>query len=592
MKKHIISLVVSSILCTSVLNATSLKDAVEQTISSNPDVLSEKFNKDAYRKYVDEERSDYYPKIDFSGYFEDSTTRYDRDDRPTDPTKEDKDGWNAQLTIEQILYDGGLTPSQVQENIHLYNGNRYRSNRRVEEIIRGTVDSYMNLVEYQELLNLSENNLKLHDDYLIMAKDKESISGEILESYQVNAKKHYITDNLLEQKDQQNQAKNKYLKFTQTATDGNICRPVIDESLIPNKIEKMVEIATLKNTKVLEQIEKIKEQRENLQQAKSSYLPTLKLQWQGVWNDDLEEPENGRQDIQRTRLILDWNLFEGGRTYHTTQREKLFLQEQQKVLDNTIAEVEEEIKSKYDSYFIAKQRVVNMRKYIVDNRNIRDVYLKQLQDGTRTFIDILDAESELYRSEISALQLEMDMYGKYFDILQDIDMLTESILKSKDQACKVYIPKKYENPIKREKFKDNSELKDKDLLNELGMDADKTLDNEINKLLNSEPVKEEKIEKPIEKTLPDGEYTINLTTLSGKEYDIATFKEKYGLSSDKSLYTYNTDSGTNVIYGGYKTLEDANKAMEELTNKGIDLKIYVDFLKKHKELLEKFKNIN
>ncbi len=591
MKTYIISMVAATLL-TSSLCATSLKDVVEQTIDANPDILSEKFNKDAYKKYVDEEKGDYYPTINFSGFLEDSKTRYNRDNQIADPTTEDKDGWNASITVDQIIYDGGVTPSEVEEYKHIYYGNKYRSTQRVEEILRGAIDSYMDLVMYQELMNLSENNLKLHDDYLVIAREKESISGETLESYQVNSKKHYITDRYLEQKQSQDEALNQYMKYTQRQTDGNICRPKINESIIPNTLQKILEIADKKNFKILEQIEKIKEQRENLEQASANYLPTLRFQWQSTWDNDLEEAENGRQDISRARLILDWNIFEGGKTYHATQREKLFLQEQQKVLDNIVNEVEEEVTTAYNSYFITKQRVENLKKYVNDNKNIRDVYLKQLQDGTRTFIDILDAESELYRSEISTLEQEMDMYAKYFDLLEKTGMLSETILKSGDQVCKAYVSKEYINPMKKPKNQQDEQL-DEDLLNELGVETS-SLDAEINKLINTSAEtatdKKENNKKPI--TLPNGKYTINMATLDNKVEDIKSFKQKYNLLNNKSLYTYNMSLGTKVLYGSFDSLSEANQAITDLDNQGIDLKVYVDYMNKHKKLLEKYKNIN
>ena len=587
MNKYIMSIAVSSIL-TSALYATSIKDVVEQTIGANPDILSERFNKDAYKKYVDEEKGDYYPTIDFSGYLENSKTKYDLDD----DSKEDgtKNGWNNSLTIEQILYDGGRTPSEVEEYRHKYYGNNYRSTQRVEEIIRGAIDSYMDLLMYQELMNLSENNLKLHDDYLVMAKDKESISGEILESYQVNSKKHYITDRYLEQKQLENEALNTYMRYTQTPTDGRICRPEINEALVPDTLDKAIKVANLRNFDILEQIESVKEQRENIIQAKANYLPTLRFQWKSTWDNDLEYDENGRYDIHSARLLLDWNLFEGGKTFHATQREKLFLKEQQKVLDNVVNEVREEVSTAYSAYNISKQRLSNLRKYVVDNRNIRDVYLKQLQDGTRTFIDILDAESDLYNSQVDALNQEMDVYAKYFDLLQKMGILSESIIKSKDQECKLFVPKKYINPIKKQNTNmDENMPLDEDVLKELGIESN--LDMEINNIINKPH--EENVAKEVSKNiLPEGKYTINLATLDTKLEDINSFRIKYNLKDDKSLYSYNMGPNTRLLYGGYDNLEDAKKAILSLNAKGIKSNAYVDYLDKYREQAKENKIIN
>ncbi len=585
MKKIILSIATMTVLVSS-LNATSIRDVVVQTIDANPDILSEKFNREAFKKYVDQEKDDYLPTLDLEVYADKSKTQYDLDNAVR--ADGEKDGWNASLKFEQVLYDGGLTPSEVEEFEHKYYGNKYRSDAKVEDTIRKSIDSYLDLVKSQELLNLSQVNIDRHEDYLKTAQEKEAISGEILESYQVNSKKHFIIDRYLEQEDQQIAANNKYERYTQSEIEGNICRPIINEKFIPDTLEKTLELAMSKNYKILEQISKIKEQRENLVQANAANLPTLKFQWQGSWDDDLINPENGREDTQRLRLILNWNLFEGFKTKDAKQRETLFLQEQQKTLDAVTAEVIQDVTTSYNAYYKAKQRIENSKKFVKDNRNIKDVYVKQLADGTRTFIDILNAESELYRSQITLLDQEFGLYGFYYDLLSHMGLLSESILMSKNQTCSKFVPVKYESKIKKTNADSASELNDAELLNELGESS--ANDNEINNIINGvDDTKEPTASKSI-KTLPDGKYTINIATLNKNE-DLETYLKNMNLLSD-DIHTYNMSLGTKVLYGSYNTLEDATRAMSKLNQKVLQLKVYVDYMDKHRKLLEKYTSIN
>jgi adhesin transport system outer membrane protein len=588
MKKILLSLATVSMLASS-LSATSIRDVVVQTIDANPDILSEKFNTKAYKKYVDQEKGDYLPTLDFEAYADKTKTQYDLDN--TTRADGEKEGWNASLKFEQVLYDGGLTPSEVEEFEHKYYANRYRSEARVEDTIRESINSYLDLVKSQELLNLSQVNIDRHEDYLKTAQEKEAISGEILESYQVNSKKHYIIDRYLEQEDQQTQANNRYERYTQSQIEGNICRPIINEKYIPDTLEKTLELALVKNYKILEQIAKIKEQRENIIQENAANLPTLKFQWEGSWDNDLINPENGREDTQRLRLILNWNLFEGFKTKDAKQRETLFLKEQQKLLDAVTQEVIQEVTTSYNAYYNAKQRIENSKKFVIDNKNIRDVYVKQLADGTRTFIDILNAESELYRSQITLLDQEYNLYGFYYDLLGHMGLLSESILASKNQTCSAFVPLKYESKIKKTTQDGANELNDTDLLNELG-ETSSNNDSEIDNIINGSDNKNEiaKTETKAVKKLPDGKYTINIATLDKNE-DIDTFLKKMDLI-DKDVHTYNMSLGTKVLYGSFNSLEEATKAMTNLGSKLLKSKVYVDYMDKHRKLLEKYTSIN
>ena len=120
------------------------------------------------------------------------------------------------------------------------------------------------------IIDLSKLNLKIHDDYLLLAQEKEEVSGEILETYQVNSKKHSLQDSYLDQKMSQLESKNKLIELIGSDTIGNICRPNIDENLVPDTLEKAIEDVLRKNPKILQAIENIKEQRENIVQANAA----------------------------------------------------------------------------------------------------------------------------------------------------------------------------------------------------------------------------------------------------------------------------------------------------------------------------------
>ncbi|MEA1915081.1 MAG: TolC family protein, partial [Campylobacterota bacterium] len=482
-------------------------------------------------------------------------------------------------------------PSEIEEYQHKYYANKFRSDARVEQTIRESINSYVELVKSQELMDLSQVNIDLHKDYLVTAQEKEQISGEILESYQVNSKKHAIIDQYLEQEDQKIEANTRFERYTQSELEGDICRPVIDEKFIPESLEKALEISVSKNYKILEQVAKIKEQRENIIQANAANLPTLKFQWQGSWDNDLINAENGREDAQRMRLILNWNLFEGFKTQDSKDRENLFLQEQQKLLDAVTQEVIEEVTTSYNAYYKAKQRIENMVKFVDDNRNIKNVYAKQLADGTRTFIDILNAESELYRSQIDHLDQEFGLYTHYYDLLGHMGILSDSILMAKNQICDAFTATEYKSSIKKTPQDDGvNELNDEDLLQEIG-DPTSNMDDEIDNLINGTgKASNNTVETQMKKSLPQGKYTINVTTLSKNE-DVATFTNKMDLT-DENVHAYNMSLGTKILYGNYNTLKDATVAMNGLSKQVLNIKVYVDNLEKHRKLLEKYSSIN
>jgi len=449
------------------LQATSLRDSIEDTLNNNPSIIASHINRDAYLKYVEQEEGDYLPTLDLDAYVEKSKTYNDPDQEPPARGWAEKDGWNIALKFAYVLYDGGLTSAQVGEFRHRYNANKFRSIYDVESTILETINTYIDLVGSQELLALAQDNIKIHEKYLDVAKEKEEISGEVLETHQVNSKYHSVLDRYLEQEKEEYTAQNLFKKLVGKDLNGDICRPVIDESYIPKNVKEAVELGLRRSFKINEQVEKIKEQREKIAGERAGFLPTIKFELQGQWDEDLELPENGRQDIYRGRIYLNWNLYNGGKTVAATEKEKLFLKEEQKKLDEITAEVVEEINVAYYTYFNTKKRVNNLGKYVDDNYNILMVYKKQLADGTRTFIDILNAESELYRSDIDKIEQEKEQMLAYYDLLNKMSMLSDVILMQNKQVCSKYVF----TPRKRDFVDENSDTSISDDLKELFLDT-------------------------------------------------------------------------------------------------------------------------
>ena len=234
-----------------------------------------------------------------------------------------------------------------------------------------------------------------------------------------------------------------YEKLVGAPLTGDICRPSVNESFLPATLKEAVKEGLRRSYKIKEQIAKTNEQKEKVIQERAGYKPTLKLQLQAELDNDIELEENGRQDVYSARLYLSWNLFQGGKTYYMTEKEKIFLKEEQKKLDAVTKEVIAEIKDAYNTFYNLEKRIKNIELYEEDNFNILKTYKKQLADGTRTFIDILNAEAELYRSSIDKIEQKFDYIESYYNLLFNMSMLSDVILMQDKQTCSRYkfVPK-------------------------------------------------------------------------------------------------------------------------------------------------------
>ena len=603
-KNNFARLLCLSMFASATLHAVSLKDSVEKVLSSNPEIIAEKNNQEAFRKYIDEREANYYPRLDVDGRLEKSNSNKNYD-QPNSNNLADgsdqEDGYNFGIALNQMLYDGNLTPSQVREAKFNNLANKYRTERNIDNVVYETITAYTGLVQYNELLNLTNEMILTNEDNYQTAKEKESISGEVLETYQVESKLNFVKEKYLEEKDLKASKIDTFKRYVGIEPDGSECRPKIDISKIPNNLQQLVELAVLKNSEILEQIERVKAQREKIAQADSKFLPNLSLELKALTDSDLSLNEQGVENQAFGRINLAWNLYNGGGDHAVSKQEELFLAEQKERLDAITNKIVESVKVTYQRFEKNKERIDVLKGYVSANENIVEVYKSEFESGTRTFVDILDAQTVLYEAKKSLVIREFELYRNYYDLLNTLSMLTPTVSDPKNSVCSenkaalTTIVSEQKNAVKNEN-------KNRDLRTLLGDTPAPVAKQEVNEdvskaLAEDTKVKEETVKKVastntnIDSLLnaQEGYYTINITTTEGIN-SAKSYVASNGLNSqDSFVYPFGPDmKSAKVVYGIFKSVKDANIAIESLPASVKASKPYVDNVVKHKNLYYKY----
>lgn len=581
-----------SLLASGSLHAYSLKESVEKVLATNPEVIAEKKNQEAFKKYIDERKGNYYPRIDIDGRIESSNSEKKYDSGSTNTSGSDQeDGYNFGIALNQMLYDGDLTPSQVREAKYNDLANNHRTNRNINNIVLETITAYTGLVQYNELLTLTRNMITTNEENLEIAKEKEAISGEILETYQVDSKLNFVKEKYLEEKDLKSSRRSTFKRYVGVNPNGNECRPHLDETKLPMTLQEMVEKAVLNNYEVLEQIERIKAQREKIAQADATFLPTLNLELKALTDNDLSLNEEGVENQAFGRINLAWNLYNGGGDKAVSVQEELFLKEQKERLDSITNKVVEEVKVTYQRYNKNKDRIDVLKKYVVANQNIVEVYKSEFEAGTRTFVDILDAQTVLYEAEKSLVNREYELYSNYYSMLSSMSTLTDSVMQLDVKEC---VNKKEMTSMVKEENTEKKSSVSPELSALLGDEAEQKEET-----VAAAVVEEENIETLLsedsmtDKTsfldAPSKSYTINVTTTRGINAANNFVSEK-GLNENNS-YTYEFGPGmksAKVIYGIFNSVKEAKIALANLPRAVREGKPYIDNISKHQKLYNKY----
>lgn len=595
-KEVVLAGVCLSLLATS-SSAVSLRDSVEKVLTTNPNVIAERKNQEAYRKYVDDREGFYLPTLDFESYLETNKVKKEYTDGTPDSNVKEE-GYNAALIFRQYLYDGGATPSQVTEMKHQDQANKHRSIYAIENTVLETVKVYTALVQSDEKLALTANMIKTHEENLATAKEKEEISGEVLETYQVSSKLNFATDNYIEEQDIKDTGIANYFRYVGSEPDSKVCRPVMDETKVPETLKDAIEIAVLNNHRILEQIQTIKQQRERIAQYDARFLPELNFEVKGSIDKDLTMDERGVQKDVYARLNLNWNLFNGNRDDIRSEQEKIFLQEQKKTLDEITNEVVSEVKSIYSKYYKNKKRIDALKKYVEANVNIVEVYRNEFEAGTRTFIDILDAESELFNASKSLINMEYAALDNYYDLLFVLSTLTDTVLSSSNQECDTVPDRVMEFAPKQNDKEMSDDLSglisnaDSDLIKqELGIEdntAQNDLDTEVKEVATNDAKQMMESEPKSFLDAPKSYFTINIATKNGL-VAASEYIKNNNLGEEAYAFEFGPQmKSAKVLYGVYSSVNEAKAAMKNLSDAVLENKPYIDNISKHQALYSKY----
>lgn len=590
-----------SLLASTSLHALSLKESVQRVLEKNPEVIAEKKNKEAFKYYIDEREGNFYPRIDIDGRIEQSNSekKYDATSpNSTNSGSDQEDGYNFGLALNQILYDGDLTPSQVREAKHNDLANKYRTNKNIDNVVFETIKAYTGLVQYRELLGLTQVMIATNEENLSIAKEKEAISGEILETYQVESKLSFVSEKYLEERDIKSSRNSTFKRYVGIEADGKECRPALEEKYIPTTLQETVRKAVLNNYEVLEQIERVKAQREKIAQADAAFLPTLDLELKVVTDNDLSLNEEGVENQAFGRINLAWNLYNGDGDYAVSKQEDMFLAEQKERLDSITKKVVEEIKVTYQRFKKNKERIEILKKYVYANENIVEVYKSEFQSGTRTFVDILDAQTVLYEAEKSLVNREFELYSNYYTLLNSLSTLTKTVLESDVKEC---ITAEIKNKDTKKEITPNNDVSDElsallgdditaeskeEKIEEAELELDESTEED---LITDSSMEISSNDKPAFLNASSENYTINIATTNGLS-QAKNYVSERGLDQGSS-YTYEFGpemKSAKVIYGIFTSIKEAKTALANLPESVKAGRPYIDNVAKHQKLYAKY----
>jgi len=633
------------------VNAMTLNNVINKTLETSEEIKAITQNNEAYRLYVDEQKAAYYPTLDLQAYVEKKkeTSRKSGSAK----TVEDKNGHFVQVNLEQVLFEGGARSARIDEENFKFNSNKYANINKTEQIVLNVVKSYLDLNKYNELIKLSQVNLQIQDDYLQTAIENENISGSALERMQVESKISYANSKMYQQKNFKQSALSKLEKYTGEEINSVYCRPKIMQSEIPVSLLESYKKAITNNIELKEQLESVKAQKAVIEQEKAKFKPRIVAKLKQELDNELDVKDTKKNETSG-RIELNYNLFNGFKDDSTLQRERKFLKESKSVLLGLEKSIKDKVKVSFNGYKNAKERITYLKSYVSKNEEILKIYTEQFEGGTRSFIDILNHENEIYRSKQELIEEEYNLYLNYYDMLYNFSILSDALLSNKQAICKEfkieYTSRKLSVQSKENEEELNSLLNDDtsstddesfestgNIEEEVNKKIDNTkeiksmLDNIMNEIYVNEKqiitdkpnekniklkIKDKEIKKeefkeisfdekvnkndiPVEYATIENEfnkqnsshYTIAVAAIKASDEEVLSFLKRFELNQNIKTFRVGEEKQfVRILYGAFASEEEAQESLMKLHPKLLLNQPYISMIKNQQDAYNTYNN--
>jgi len=401
--------------------AESLADAVRAAVTTNPTARAANADVKASALELLELRGEYQPRLFL--HAEAGAERFDDPERQTPGDNEDT-MFNREigLTAELTLFDGYRRANLV-----------YRNAARLDEAIFGLLDAsetmalnaveaYVDLVRHNSLLNVANRNIARHRD-IGRQVDELVEGGKLPVSTRFEVQERLLAARVSRLDVQRAMADTAARYRSVIGHEPGQTQPVPAVNDLPMTREDMV-MHSLRNSFRLKGAgQRIAQSRFRKGITTADEKPQVTLQ-AGVRAGEDVAGSSGAETDAFVGLRLDWELFAGGRDARRRALEQRTLQAEEERRE-VVREVREMAERSWNAYHTSIERTVLLDRRVSAARKTSAQYQDQFLAGTRSLLDVLDAERTFFNVLFENVSAEASFTFNQYRILAAQSRLAE-----------------------------------------------------------------------------------------------------------------------------------------------------------------------
>ena len=350
---------------------------------------------------------------------------------------------SVQLSVNQPIFSGFSTINAVQSAKKQVQAGRNALLSSEQAILLQTASVYMDVIRDKAVLQLQEN--------------QEKVLKTHLESY----RKRFKAGSLTRTDVAQSEARASGATAARIAADGqlkmseamfyfvvgiapNELEDVDQLNLqLPNTLTEAMDLALKNNPQILAAKYAQESARYAVSAQKGTLLPSVNV---GAAAGRIEENLSvDKNDYWQVKANMSIPLYQSGIEYANVRQAKLAENRYRILWNKTLQDVHADVISAWEKYTTTKAQIESIQAQIKASKLALDGVIREAKVGSRTVLDVLDAEQEHLDNQVALVQAHHDEIVAAFSLMSAIGGMNPITL---GLPVEPYDPKEYYEAVK------------------------------------------------------------------------------------------------------------------------------------------------
>lgn len=434
LKRILSGISLSAVLLSTTVQAETLEEALAYTYVANPTILSQRaYLRSVYEK-ITQSFSGYKPTLSGEASYGYSYTR-----TKSSPVFDEEESmpFSFGVSAVQPVFSGFGTSASVKAAKAQFEAERANLRDVEQSSMINAVVAYTDVIRALAVLKLNQNNEAVLQRQLEYTQDRFRV-GELTKTdvAQAEARHAGAVASRISAEGDLKVAYAVYQKVIGKMPD-KIFEPEVPAAKLPQTLDDALEIALKSNPAVQSAEMQAKSAQNAIDVAQADYYPSVDIQASyknmkagahGSYNLGSRTVDTGRarEEDSSVMLVMDVPLYRAGNTASKV-RESKYIAGQARININAVKrDVVRATTQAWENYQSTQASLASLEEQVKASALALEGVRYEEQAGTRTILDVLNAEQELLDARVSVVTAKKNLIDASYQLIASMGLMTPS----------------------------------------------------------------------------------------------------------------------------------------------------------------------